>query len=396
MQPWQKTTPLIGLLVMLFFATCSKDDEPQYNNTTTNTSTTSPTVIMPDSTATETGIIIDPLLLRPKLPPTPFNYADVSLLPNHFNSVYLNFLDNSPNNNPINDAGATLGRVLFYDTKLSINNTIACASCHKQANAFSDPNQFSTGHNGEQTNRNAMSLVNLRYGFRFFWDLSATSLEEQVLMPIENTIEMGMPLNELVPKLQSIDYYPPLFEAAFGSPTVSTDGIAKALAQFLRSIMSYNAKYDEGITNDFTNFTAQENLGRALFFNGQTGCNFCHTSEAFFSSQALNTGLESNYSDLGAGNGRFKAVTLRNIGLTAPYMHDGRFTTLEEVITQYNENIQAHPFLDDRLTTNGQIGGPPKQLNLSAAEQAALVAFLHTLTDYNLLETIKFSNPFVH
>ena len=335
----------------------------------------------------------------PTLPDTPYEYANV-VLPAHFNTPQLNNIDNTPNNNPITNEGATLGRVLFYDKRLSANNTVACASCHQQANGFSDPATLSRGFEGGLTGRNSMGLANARYfqPGRFFWDERAASLEAQTLMPIQDSVEMGLTLTELENKVATEAYYPPLFEAAFGTPDVSSERISLALAQFVRSMVSSQSKFDQGVATNFNNFTPQENLGRQLF-NGRGRCDVCHITAAFVAPNARNNGLDAVSTDNGLGdvtgnpadNGKFKVPSLRNIARTAPYMHDGRFETLAEVIRFYNNGVQNHPNLDPALRgPNGQ----PRRLNLNPNEQAALVAFLETLTDNNFMTDPKFSNPF--
>ncbi len=335
--------------------------------------------------------------------------------------------DNSPAENPLTNAGAALGRVLFYDTQLSRNNTVSCAACHHQRAGFSDPRQFSVGHEGGLTDRNAMALANVRYtnlkGARpgFFWDERAPTLEAQVLMPIQDKIEMGMDLNELEAKLQKLPYYPPLFAAAFGSPDITSDRIAKAVAQFLRSMVALNSKFDRAAANangnysaPFADFTEQENLGKSLFIDGPSGvaefgCATCHLPPTFGMPKAFNNGLDLNYKDQGLGalgraandpftpsnDGKFKAPSLRNIALTPPHMHDGRFKTLEQVVEHYSDGVQPHENLglafdepDDGRATLG--------LRLTAEQKAALVAFLKTLTDEQFISDPKFSNPFVN
>jgi cytochrome c peroxidase len=339
----------------------------------------------------------------PTLPDTPFQYDDFAPHPHLTGQVY-DFFNSTPNSNPVTVEGATLGRVLFYDKQMSFNNTVACASCHNQEHAFGDPEQFSTGLNGELTGRHSMAIVNPFMGFRFFWDNRANGLEQQALMPIEHPVEMGMDLDDLEVKLAGLDYYPALFEAAFGDSTITQDRVSKALAQFMRSMYSIDSKFDEGIMSNYANFTAQELEGKDLFFSdSRTNCNNCHQTYYFFDPSAHNNGSESNYSqDEGYGAitgdaddiGKFKTATLRNIEYTAPYFHDGRFATLEDVVNFYNSGIQPHPNLDDRLTTNGQIGGPPKTMNLSPAEVSALVAFLKTLSEPAFLTKERWSNPF--
>ena len=339
----------------------------------------------------------------PSLPAAAFNYANINL-PAHFTQPVQGFgdvtdTDNTPNNNPVTDAGATLGRVLFYDKRLSANDTISCSSCHIQEFGFSDPRQFSVGFEGGLTGRNSMGLANARYyeRGRFFWDERADTLEDQVLMPIQDSVEMGMDLNTLEAKLASTSFYPDLFDEAFGSPQVTSERISLALAQFVRSMVSYQSKFDSAFNNGNPNFngtlTAQENLGRQLFFsnNGSPNCDSCHETVALTGDQPRNNGLDANTSaDQGAGGGEFKAPSLRNIAVTGPYMHDGRFETLAEVVEHYNSGIQDHPNLANQLQQNNQ----PEQLNLTQQEKDALVAFLETLTDETFLADPKFSDPF--
>ncbi|MCG8330721.1 MAG: cytochrome-c peroxidase [Chitinophagales bacterium] len=336
------------------------------------------------------------------LPAQPFDYSNLNY-PEHFQTSFLDFiLGNNLVNNPITDEGATLGRVLFYDTKLSANDEVSCASCHHQENAFGDPNRFSTGFEGGLTKRHSMALSNTLYNRRFFWDLRANNLRHQVLLPIQDPLEMGSNLDSLVQELATTDYYPELFTAAFGNDSITSDKISNALAQFINSITSFNSKYDEGIYNDFANFTAEEELGRQLFFERGLNCNQCHASVALMNPAALNNGLTPDENDKGlmefTGDPddayKFKTPSMRNIALSAPYMHDGRFETLEEVIEHYNSGVTAHPNLDDRVTTTNKVGGPPRQLNLTSEEKAALVAFLHTLTDEVMITDEKYSDPF--
>jgi len=342
------------------------------------------------------------------LPETNFNYSQ-PVLPASFKNPAIAVQDNTPGINPTTDAGATLGRVLFYDKRLSTNQTLACGSCHQQATAFADPRRFSVGFNGSAGSRNAMGLSNARWYERrhFFWDERANSLESQTLNPIQNPIELGMTLDVLTNRIASEPFYTNLFAGAFGDSNITTNRIAYALAQFVRSIITTQSRYDIGETQGFTNFTAEENLGRLLFF-GQTSspgfpaptCSQCHASDNFVPALSLNNnGLEYPYVDLGVGGisgatnqyGLFKVPSLRNIALTAPYMHDGRFTNLAQVVAFYNSNIVSGPNLSAPLIGKG---GKPLQLGLSADQQAALVAFLNTLTDTNLLANPLLSDPF--
>ncbi|MFK7803987.1 MAG: cytochrome-c peroxidase [Anaerolineae bacterium] len=337
----------------------------------------------------------------PQLPATHYNYANPDL-PNYFERGRVDNTDNTPNNNPVTDAGATLGRVLFYDVKLSANDTTSCASCHQAEAGFSDPRPLSVGFDGGLTGRNSMGLANARYynNGAFFWDERAATLEDQVLMPIQDTVEMGMDLDTLKTKLAATDYYGPLFEDAFGDETITDERISLALAQFVRSMVSYQSKFDVGEQSNFDNFTAAEERGRELF-DGRATCGRCHTTEVQVADEPRNNGVDDgNNDDNGVGgangnaadNGKFKTPSLRNIALTGPYMHDGRFETLEQVLQFYDNGIQDHPNLDPILQTPN---GNPRRLNLDGGDRADLIAFLNTLTDPTFLGDPKFADPFV-
>lgn len=343
----------------------------------------------------------DESIKKPTLPSTPYNYSQIDL-PDYFSSGVLTFFESVPSSNPTTDAGATLGRVLFYDTQLSADGSVSCGSCHQQANAFAAGTAFSEGIGGATTVRNSMALFNLRYSRRFFWDRRVNGLEAQVLIPIEHPDEQALDLDLAVERISSISYYPELFEMAFGDAEVTSDRISRALSQFIRSMLSYRSKYDSGLANDFADFTEEELTGKDLFFNGETRCNQCHMTALFYTPGSMNNGLENPYSDLGVGaisgnsadNGKFKVVTLRNLGFTAPYMHDGRFSTLEEVVNHYNGNIVQQPNLDDRLTVGFVIGGTPIDPGLSEEEVSALVSFLRTLDDSYFVSDEKYADPF--
>lgn len=341
-----------------------------------------------------------------RLPATTADYTPT--LPPHYLAPPVQNQDNTPVGNPTTDLGATLGRVLFYDKRLSTNGTVSCSSCHQQQNGFSDSRRFSVGFNGGLTGRNSMGLANARYypNGRFFWDERAATLEDQVLQPIQNSVEMGMTLPALVARLGAEPFYTNLFASVFGTPEVNTNRISRALAQFIRSMVSTGSKYDAGVAVGFTNFTAQELLGRQVFL-GQVGnatCAACHGTDAHTAPGLNNNGLEFPYVDTGAGaitgrpqdNGRFKVPSLRNIALTAPYMHDGRFATLEEVVEFYATGVVANPNLPPPLLAPPAPGQPPtpRRLNLTAAQKAALVAFMRTLTDTNLATSGRFTDPF--
>ncbi|WP_421946333.1 cytochrome c peroxidase [Phaeodactylibacter xiamenensis] len=342
----------------------------------------------------------------------PFNYANLPL-PLFFNAPPIQGADNTPADNPVTDEGATLGRVLFYDTRLSVNQTVACASCHKQELAFSDDATLSEGFDGEHTARHSMGLSMAKYypNGHFFWDERSGTLEEQALLPIQDPVEMGLTLDELIYRLETTEFYPSLFESAYGDAAITEDRIARALAQFIRSMVSYQSKWDQGRQQappgppnqgPLPNFTDQENLGKAVFFDPELGnCAVCHGTDAFIASEARNNGLDTDPSiDPGLGGvtgipqeiGLFKVPSLRNIGLTAPYMHDGRFETLDEVVDHYNSNVQPHPNLSHQLRIGPS--GPPRHLDLTEEEQEALVAFLHTLTDEAFIADERWSDPF--
>jgi cytochrome c peroxidase len=342
------------------------------------------------------------------LPASPFNYAN-PVLPAHLLTQVIRAQDNQPVTNPVTNAGATLGRVLFYDKRLSANQTISCSSCHQAEHGFSDSARFSTGFEGGLTGRNSMGLTNARYYLRgkMFWDERADTLEDQTLQPIQNHVEMGMTLDVLNLKIGNEPYYAGLFTSAFGDATINSDRVSKALSQFVRSIVSGASKYDLGVPLNFTNFTAQENQGRQIFTGPAGGCAACHGSDNFVpGNNVFNNGLENPYIDKGLGGisglasdeGFFKVPSLRNIELTAPYMHDGRFATLEQVVDFYNAGVVNHPNLSPQLRLPpGPPGSPPsgpRRLNLSNAEKAALVAFLKTLTDRSVTTDPKFSDPF--
>ncbi len=337
------------------------------------------------------------------LPEEVYNYAQPQL-PEHMQNGGFG-------GTTITNHGATLGRVLFYDMHLSADNTRACASCHVQAHAMADVSARSEGVNGNQTDRNALAIGNVRFYYfdrGFFWDERASSVEEQIRMTISNHKEMGVDFELLAQKLEALPYYPILFEKAFGSSQITSERIADALAQYVRSIVSGHSKLDYAIEQDLASkwwelesadlpsLTSQENRGKQLFMQH---CSSCHGNLLFLGKPIANNGLDIEYTDQGVGAltgnpsqfGLFKVPFLRNIALTAPYMHDGRFQTLEEVVEHYNSGIQPHPNLDPILK---RADGTPKQFNLSEEDKQALVAFLYTLTDDSFLKDPAFANPF--
>jgi cytochrome c peroxidase len=326
-------------------------------------------------------------------------------------------------NNPIINAKATLGRVLFYDKKLSIDNTISCASCHKQAFAFSDNQLVSTGVAGGKTDRHSMRLVNERFGVetKFFWDERAASLESQTTQPIADHNEMGFSgqagrvgIAALLTKLQGVDYYNELFKFVYGDITVTEPRLQECLAQFVRSIQSFDAKYDMGrvqVNNDrqsFPNFTAQENAGKDLFltppvFDGNSsriggglGCNGCHNAPEFdIDPNTRNNGvMMTGYT--GVDLGVTRAPSLRDLvnnkgELNSALMHTGKIGDLSTAVTHYGSLITDNQNLDRRLKPNGV---NVQRLNLQPAEIAAVVAFLKTLAGTNVYIDKKWASPF--
>jgi cytochrome c peroxidase len=343
---------------------------------------------------------------EPTLPSPSYVYQDEALpLPLDFklsSEMVTPFWDTQPGDNRTSDAGATLGRVLFYDKRLSITNTHACASCHQQAHGFASTERFNTGVAGIPLKRNAMGLTNVRYNFRdlYFADERAKTLEMLALMPIVNRDELGNALPMLEAKLAATSFYPPLFEAAFGSPEVTSDRIARALAQFLRALISYQSRFDEAkAASSAGPWTAAEGIltpleirGAELFHGGTVpSCQTCHALDVQILTRPRNTGLDAVVTDAGVEDGKFRTASLRNIGLTAPYMHDGRFATLREVIDHYDHGVQFSDELD--FAFRG-LGDTVLQMNLSDDDKQALEAFLLTLTDDTLVSDPRFSDPF--
>jgi cytochrome c peroxidase len=343
---------------------------------------------------------------RPNLPAVSYTYDDDKLtLPAiaRFSRKGFAPLWDTTNgsDNPTTDAGATLGRVLFYDRRLSITNAGACGSCHHQEHGFASPERFTAGPQGELTKRNVMGLTGVRYNLdnRYFSDRRATGLEQLVLMPIQEPTELGNSIPLLIDKLAATDFYPPLFAAAFGTPEITEDRIAKALAQFLRSMIAFNTRYDQAYQPVDDQVPAQpeavltpQELRGAEIFNGPGHCFLCHSNGAQTMDPETNDALDAVPADPGSGHGNFRAASLRNVAVTAPYMHDGRFATLREVIEHYNSGVVETPATDPRL--RGMNLNNPLTLNLSEEDKDALEAFLNTFTDNQFLHDLKFSDPF--
>jgi cytochrome c peroxidase len=334
-----------------------------------------------------------------------------STAPDYSVAMPAGVLDNTPSNNNITNDGAQLGRVLFYDKALSINNSTACGSCHAQTAGFADPSSKSIGFEGKHTARNSMSIINTSNENSYFWDGRTEKLETMVLQPVRHEVEMGIEKAELLPaKLNAIAYYKPLFKKAFGTEEITKERIGFAMAQFLRSLSSYSSRADEAnVANNWGGdpnnvLTPTERRGSALFF-GNAGCATCHSGVNFRGPNdhdVANIGLELSNVDKGIADvsgkasdiGKFRVPSLRNIALTGPYMHDGRFTNLRAVINHYNQGVQKNANLDPRLTDSWGAGGEPRKLGLSEGDINDLIAFLGTLTDEKVTKDPKFSDPF--
>ena len=346
---------------------------------------------------------------------------DINNLPNYATqSIPAYITKDNTTGNEITDKGATLGRVLFYDKMLSVDNTVACATCHKQELAFSDADAASTGVNGT-TGRHSMRLINTRFADeeKFFWDERAATLEEQTTQPIQDHAEMGYSGNDgdptlvdLILKLKAIDYYPEFFTYVYGDSEITEERIQNSLAQFIRSIQSFDSKYDEGRAAapnngvNFTNFTATENAGKQLFMappvfdntgnrtSGGIGCNGCHRAPEFdIAPNSRNNGITGR---IGGGTdlSNTRSPTLRDVvnatgSVNGLLMHNARFGAIQGVLVHYN-SIVNNQNLDNRLKPNGSL----QRLNLTPSERQELVAFLGTLTGSDVYTNEKWSNPF--
>lgn len=312
-----------------------------------------------------------------------------------------------PDDNPTTKQGVYLGRMLFYEKRLSANNTISCASCHKQERAFTDDKVFSEGVDHTPTSRNSMSLANLLWTRKFFWDGRSASLEDQAIFPLTNPHEMGQSLDISAQKIKNTKQYPALFKLVYGDDAITGDRIVKAIAQFERTLISCNSRYDQYLRNAYKP-TEQELKGMALFMTGPdpekgirgANCVHCHGGTKNYMELFHNNGLDSipadrgieNITGLASDRGRFKAPTLRNIALTAPYMHDGRFKTLEDVVDHYSEHIRQSASLSAFLIgESNERGGT--SLKLHPEEKKELIAFLNMLTDSTFITDKRFSDP---
>lgn len=341
----------------------------------------------------------------PVLPQTPYDYENVELPP-HLEETDWGFNDDTAFDVISND-GATLGRVLFYDQLLSANNNLSCATCHSQELSFADASPFSTGVS-EETDVNSMHLNDLGWSNRvaFFWDLSEHNLAEMIALPLTNPNEIGLTdMEDLVAKMEQTSYYPDLFTNAFGSSMISQKRIQTALMEFISSMTTFESRFDQH-KKGLVEFTDSEKLGESIFVSN---CGICHTDgnsvlfgfnppgtpfePSGFGAGLFNNGLPLAEGDQGAGDwnseltGLFKAPTLRNIEKTGPYMHDGRFATLEEVVDHYSTKIE--PTVND-WGSPLPVGG----FQFSVLEKQGLVDFMKTFTDESFLVDDKFSDPF--
>ncbi len=319
-----------------------------------------------------------------------------------------------PEDNPLTEAGVQLGRMLFHEKRLSGDNTQACADCHLQSRNFSDVAVFSLGIAGEEGHRHSMVLSNLAWhvhhgeshGHGFFWDGRAATVREQVLLPIEDPLEMDEHLENVIVKLGAEQDYVDQFKRAFDSEDITEERLALALEQFLFSMVSNNSKYDRWLLGEAT-LSESEERGRVLFFDefdpfnpeaSGADCAHCHSGLDFSSHQFGNNGLDADedMEDIGymgvTGDGgdlgKFKTPSLRNVMMSAPYMHDGRFANIDEVLDHYDHGAVSSTSLDPMMQYNVDYG-----LGLTEQDRADLIAFLHTLTDLDFLENPAFSSP---
>lgn len=305
-----------------------------------------------------------------------------------------------PSGNPQTVEGVSLGKKLFFDKILSGDETQACATCHAPQNAFSDSTPFSEGIDGNLGTRNSMPLFNLAWNYneRFAWDGKELSLERQAQEPVQNPIEMHSNWDDVIDKLSNHPEYPELFRKAFNTATITKELTTKAIAQFERTLISANSKFDKFLLGQAT-LTPEEQNGFDVFMDEERGdCFHCHgnSNNPLWTDNIFhNNGLDVTFSDLGLGgvngdpsdNGKFKSPSIRNLAFTAPYMHDGRFNTLEEVINHYSEGLQDSPTIDPLMKKVDQGG-----VHLTDQDKADLKAFLLSLSDASFLTNPDFTN----
>ncbi|MBT8231667.1 MAG: T9SS type A sorting domain-containing protein [Saprospiraceae bacterium] len=362
------------------------------------------------------SFVVTTVVDGPDLPEIPFAYNDIEF-PRHL--IDRDTVDTGYGSGPIDTltvAGiennvATLGRVLFYDEKLSALENISCAGCHQQSKSFADDVALSEGIS-TLTKRNSMNLNDLGWSNKahFFWDMSKKDLHEMIVLPLTDDNEIGANMNDVETKLSATSYYPKLFKKAYGDSAINEERIVEALVQFINSMVTFESKFDQASRNNFADFTEKEISGLELF---SENCTFCHSQgthnpfgfiiedpdeEFFFSNEILevfpflfNNGLEEFEEDKGAGEwdeafrNLFKIPTLRNIEVTGPYMHDGRFETLKDVLNHYSEEVHQEEWASII---------PDGGYDFSQNEKDNLIAFLKTLTDKTFLEHEKWSDPF--
>ncbi|RKF04135.1 cytochrome c peroxidase [Tenacibaculum lutimaris] len=303
-----------------------------------------------------------------------------------------------PTNNPLTEEGIALGKKLFFDPILSKDNTQSCASCHNPKKAFTNNTRFSEGVDGKLGTRNSMPLFNLAWNFdeRFMWDGKDFSIEHQAFSPVRNPIEMHSNWKNVAEKLQEHTEYPTLFQQAFGTSKIDSTHVTKAIAQFERTLISGSSKFDQYLLGK-TELTPEELNGFNVFMDEARGdCFHCHGSDnnpLWTDNQFHNNGLDETFNDLGLGavtgdpndNGKFKSPSLRNLAFTAPYMHDGRFTTLDEVINHYSEGLKQSLTIDPLMKKVNQGG-----VQLSDKDKADLKTFLLSLSDNNFINNPDF------
>ncbi len=303
-----------------------------------------------------------------------------------------------PSNNPLTEEGIALGKKLFFDKILSKDNTQSCATCHDPKRAFTDETRFSDGVNGNFGSRNSMPIFNLAWNFdeRFAWDGKELSLERQALEPVRNPIEMHSKWTDVAQRIQNHAEYPTLFKQAFGNIKIDSTLITKAIAQFERTLISGDSKFDQFLLGK-VQLTPEEKNGFDVFMDETRGdCFHCHGSNnnpLWTDNKFHNNGLDATFTDLGLGkvtgdpndNGKFRTPSIRNLKFTAPYMHDGRFATIEEVIEHYSTGLKASPTIDPLMKKVNQGG-----VNISNKDKADLKAFLLTLTDNNFVNNPDF------
>ena len=331
----------------------------------------------------------------------PYEPTDYNLeIPDHFPKMII------PEDNPLTDQGVTLGRRLFYDPILSADNSMSCSSCHLPQGSFTDNNSVSVGIDGIPGQRSSMSLLDIGFNNNgLFWDGRVATLEEQALLPVEDPIELHHTWPDVIEELKAHQLYPKLYREAFGisdTSEITKELSAKALAQFERTLVSSGAsKYDQ-IIDGIAVFTDEELLGHNIFFDIEPDvrrhaeCGHCHNAPLFTTNEYFNNGLDNpdsgSLSDIGRGevtgtpfdNGKFRVPTLRNIFKSAPYMHDGRFATFDDVLDHYDAKVQFSRNVDPNL----------RVLNLSATDRAALMAFIKTLEDPVFTSDTRYQSPF--